>query len=119
MKKPNQQMGFTKIDRKNSQSGGTILGFVLGLGAGLGIAFGITFYLNKNTPQERPGVRAPNLPLTIKPSTAPAEGESSAPAAPLDLNKPLQGFTMAKYGTAQHKKYSKNSLRQALLLGFT
>jgi len=91
MKKPNQQMGFTKIDRKNSQSGGTILGFILGLGAGLGIAFGITFYLNKNTPQERPGVRAPNLPLTIKPSTAPAEGESSAPAAPLDLNKPLQG----------------------------
>jgi cell division protein FtsN len=91
MKKPNQQMGFTKIDRKNSQSGGTILGFVLGLGAGLGIAFGITFYLNKNTPQERPGVRAPNLPLTIKPSTAPAEGESSAPVAPLDLNKPLQG----------------------------
>jgi cell division protein FtsN len=91
MKKPNQQMGFTKIDEKNSQFGGTILGFILGLGAGLGIAFGITFYLNKNTPQERPGVRAPNLPLTIKPSAAPAEGESSAPAEPLDLNKPLQG----------------------------
>ena len=82
MKTPNQQ---------NSQYGGTILGFILGLGAGLGIAFVIAFYLSKNTPQERPGVRAPNLPLTIKPSAAPAEGDTAAPAEPVDLNKPLQG----------------------------
>jgi cell division protein FtsN len=96
MKKPNQLTSFKKqnIDlnmsllKRNSQSGGTILGFVLGLGAGLGIAFVIAFYLSKNTPQERPGVRAPNLPMTIKP-IAPAEGE--APAEQPDLNKPLQG----------------------------
>jgi cell division protein FtsN len=82
MKRPNPQ---------NSQYGGTILGFILGLGAGLGIAFVIAFYLSKNTPQERPGMRAPSLPLTIKPSAAPAEGEPAAPAEPVDLNKPLQG----------------------------
>jgi len=80
IKTPNQQSG---------QYGGTILGFILGLGAGLGIAFFIAFYLSKNTPQERPGMRAPSLPLMIKP--APAEGEAAAPAEPVDLNKPLQG----------------------------
>ena len=98
MKKPNQLASFKKqsLDtnmntlNRNSQYGGTILGFVLGLGAGLGIAFVIAFYLSKNTPQERPGVRAPNLPMTIKPNT-PAEGEASAPAEQPDLNKPLQG----------------------------
>jgi cell division protein FtsN len=91
MKKPNQQTGFIKTDEKSAQYGGTILGFVLGLGAGLGIAFAIAFYLSKNTPQEKPGVRAPNLPLTIKPFGASAEGESVAPVEQLDLNKPLQG----------------------------
>jgi len=96
MKKLNQQVGFMgqhikKIPVNNAQYGGTILGFVLGLGAGLGIAFVIAFYLSKNTPQERPGVRAPNLPLTIRPAAAPAEGESAAPSEQLDLNKPLQG----------------------------
>ena len=98
MKKPNQPASFEKqnIDNnmstsnRNSEYGGTILGFVLGLGAGLGIAFVIAFYLSKNTPQERPGVRAPNLPITIKPVT-PAEGEATAPAEQPDLNKPLQG----------------------------
>ena len=98
MKKPNQLASFKKqnIDtnmntsNRNSQYGGTILGFVLGLGAGLGIAFVIAFYLSKNTPQERPGVRAPNLPMTIKPAT-PAEGEAAAPVEQPDLNKPLQG----------------------------
>jgi cell division protein FtsN len=65
------------------------------LGVGLGIAFVIAFYLSKNTPQERPGMRAPSLPLTIKPSAAPAEGESGAPAEPVDLNKPLQGKSPA------------------------
>ena len=86
MKTPNQQ---------NSQYGGTILGFILGLGAGLGIAFVIAFYLSKNTPQERPGMRAPSLPLMIKPSTSPVEGETAAPAEPVDLNKPLQGKSPA------------------------
>lgn len=98
MKKPNQLTSFKKqnidthmnISNRSSQYGGTILGFVLGLGAGLGIAFVIAFYLSKNTPQERPGVRAPNLPMTIKPAT-PAEGEAAAPADQPDLNKPLQG----------------------------
>ncbi|MBU3633266.1 SPOR domain-containing protein [Polynucleobacter sp. AP-Feld-500C-C5] len=99
MKKPNQQDGFMKHEREsisvnNAQYGGTILGFVLGLGAGLGIAFFIAFYLSKNTPQERPGVRAPNLPMLIKPA-AQAEGEAAAPAEQLDLNKPLQGKSPA------------------------
>ncbi|WP_231969624.1 SPOR domain-containing protein [Polynucleobacter necessarius] len=96
MKKPNQQAGFIErpsavVNGKDAQYGGTILGFILGLGAGLGIAFVIAFYLSKNTPQERPGVRAPSLPLTIKPSGTPAEGEAAAPVEQLDLNKPLQG----------------------------
>ncbi|ANJ00839.1 sporulation protein [Polynucleobacter wuianus] len=99
MKKPNQQVGFLKRSgnntANNAQYGGTILGFVLGLGAGLGIAFVIAFYLSKNTPQERPGVRAPNLPMTIKPAAAPVEGEAAAPSEQLDLNKPLQGKSPA------------------------
>lgn len=96
IKKPNQKTDFVKhIDSKNAQYGGTILGFILGLGAGLGIAFVIAFYLSKNTPQERPGIRAPSLPLTIKPSTSPAESEAGAPAEQVDLNKPLQGKTPA------------------------
>ncbi len=93
MNKPNPQSGFMKkngISVNNSQYGGTSLGFVLGLGAGLGIAFVIAFYLSKNTPQERPGVRAPNLPITIKPSAL-AEGEAATLAEQVDLNKPLQG----------------------------
>jgi cell division protein FtsN len=93
MKTPNQQT--SPVDHKNTQYGGTLLGFILGLGAGIGIAFAIAFYLSKNTPQERPGMRAPNLPLLIKPFTAPAEGETSAPAEPVDLNKPLQGKSLA------------------------
>lgn len=92
MKKTNQQTGYIqKSDASGSEYGGTILGFILGLGVGLGVAFVIAFYLSKNTPQERPGVRAPNLPLTIKPAPAPADGEVASPAEPLDLNKPLQG----------------------------
>ena len=91
MKKINQQAGYIpKLDTSSSEYGGTILGFVLGLGVGLGVAFVIAFYLSKNTPQERPGVRAPNLPLTIKSGPAP-EGEDTPPAESLDLNKPLQG----------------------------
>ena len=90
MKTPNQQ---------NSQYGGTILGFILGLAVGLGIALLIAFYLSKNTPQERPGMRAPSLPLMIKPSTAPNEGETAAPAGPVDLNKPLQGKSSAPAST--------------------
>ena len=103
MKTPNQQTGFVKrlnrVDSKNTQYGGTILGFILGLGAGLGIAFVIAFYLSKNTPQERPGMRAPSLPLTIKPSATPAEGEVAAPVEPVDLNKPLQGKSPAAAST--------------------
>ena len=72
----------------------------MGLGVGLGVAFVIAFYLSKNTPQERPGVRAPNLPLTIKPGPAPAEGEVAAPVEALDLNKPLQGKSPAPAASA-------------------
>lgn len=92
MKKMNQHASLASSSESASpEYGGTILGFILGLGVGLGVAFVIAFYLSKNTPQERPGVRAPNLPLNIKAGPAPAEGETAAPAEPLDLNKPLQG----------------------------
>jgi cell division protein FtsN len=92
MKNNNHYDSFDlKTQSSSSEYGGTILGFILGLGVGLGVAFVIAFYLSKNTPQERPGVRAPNLPLTIKSGPAPAEGEAAAPAEALDLNKPLQG----------------------------
>lgn len=101
MKKDNQHTSLTsKTGSSNPEYGGTILGFILGLGVGLGVAFVIAFYLSKNTPQERPGVRAPNLPLTIKPGPAPAEGEAAAPAEALDLNKPLQGKSTAPAANA-------------------
>ena len=118
MKRPNQQAGLMKQSNQ-AQYGGTILGFVLGLGAGLGIAFVIAFYLSKNTPQERPGVRAPNLPLTIKSLGAPAEGEPAAPAEPLDLNKPLQGKAPAAASAdpigdlVNGKKPTENTTAQA------
>ena len=99
MKKPNQQNGFMNHVNRNTQFGGTILGFILGLGVGLGIAFVIAFYLSKNTPQERPGMRAPNLPLNIiKPAPPPAEGETTVPSEPVDLNKPLQGKSSTNSG---------------------
>jgi cell division protein FtsN len=92
MKKTNRDIHFAPRTQSSSpEYGGTILGFILGLGVGLGVAFVIAFYLSKNTPQERPGMRAPNLPLTIKSGAAPSEGEATAPAEALDLNKPLQG----------------------------
>jgi cell division protein FtsN len=96
MKKNNQHTSYMpKTQSSSSEYGGTILGFILGLGVGLGVAFVIAFYLSKNTPQERPGVRAPNLPLTIKPGSESVEGEVIAPAETLDLNKPLQGKSAA------------------------
>lgn len=101
MKKNNQHAGLTpNIGASSPEYGGTILGFILGLGVGLGVAFVIAFYLSKNTPQERPGVRAPNLPLTIKPGPAASEGEPVAPSEPLDLNKPLQGKSAAPAANA-------------------
>jgi len=92
MKKPNPSQRFTNSE--HSESGGTLIGFVVGLAVGLGVALLIAFYLSKNTPQERPGVRAPNLPLNIK-SAPNGEGQDATPPAPLDLNKPLQGKSAA------------------------
>ncbi len=101
MKKINQHTSFAPRTQSSSpEYGGTILGFILGLGVGLGVAFVIAFYLSKNTPQERPGMRAPNLPLTIKSGVAPAEGEAAAPAEALDLNKPLHGKSSAPAANA-------------------
>ena len=92
MNKTNQHNHLASQTRSsNPEYGGTILGFIVGLGVGLGVAFVIAFYLSKNTPQERPGVRAPNLPMTIKSAPPPADGEAPPPAEQLDLNKPLQG----------------------------
>jgi cell division protein FtsN len=98
MKKMNQETSFIQnSDTSSPEYGGTILGFILGLGVGLGVAFLIAFYLSKNTPQERPGVRASNLPLTIK--SAPAQGELTAPSESVDLNKPLQSKLPASAAT--------------------
>lgn len=95
MKKINQPASLTsRASASSSEYGGTILGFILGLGVGLGIAFVIAFYLSKNTPQERPGVRAPNLPFAIKSGPTSAETEETV-TEPVDLNKPLQGKSAA------------------------
>lgn len=51
MKTSDQKTSFIKriggVDSKNTQYGGTILGFILGLGTGLGIAFVIAFIFPK------------------------------------------------------------------------
>ncbi|MCE7526439.1 MULTISPECIES: SPOR domain-containing protein [unclassified Polynucleobacter] len=76
--------------KSTREFGGTLLGLILGLTLGLALALGVAFYLSKTPPQEKPGIRAPNLPLTIKPAV-PVEEEGAPAATPLDLNKPLQG----------------------------
>jgi len=85
------------IPQSDREFGGTILGLVIGLVIGLGIALAVAFYISKTPPQERPGVKAPNLPLSIKP-TAPVEvvvSEEEKPTTQIDLNKPLQGKSPA------------------------
>jgi cell division protein FtsN len=70
---------------------------VIGLAIGLSLALAVAFYISKKPPQERPGVKAPNLPLSIKPA-APEEAvvnEEEKPATQIDLNKPLQGRSPA------------------------
>lgn len=77
----------------DGEFGGTILGLVVGLAIGLSLALAVAFYIAKKPPQERPGIKAPNLPLTIKPVTPvdSVEGDEEKPAGQIDLNKPLQG----------------------------
>jgi cell division protein FtsN len=99
MKKPNQSAGplFYPVAQRNREFGGTILGLVIGLVIGLSLALAVAYYISKTPPQERPGVKAPNLPLSIKPA-APVEAEVSEeekPATQIDLNKPLQGKSPA------------------------
>lgn len=99
MKKPNQSAGplFHPVAQSNREFGGTILGLVIGLVIGLSLALAVAYYISKTPPQERPGVKAPNLPLSIKPA-APVEAEVSEeekPATQIDLNKPLQGKSPA------------------------
>jgi cell division protein FtsN len=73
--------------------GGTILGLVIGLVIGLSLALAVAFYISKKPPQERPGIKAPDLPLTIKPGSPadPVLRDEEKPAGQIDLNKPLQG----------------------------
>lgn len=82
------------IALNNGESGGTILGLVIGLAIGLTLALLVAFYISKTPPQERPGVKAPNLPLSIKPVTpadpAPSAAEEDKSGGAVDLNKPLQ-----------------------------
>ncbi len=99
MKKPNQSAGplLHPVAQSNREFGGTILGLVIGLVIGLSLALAVAYYISKTPPQERPGVKAPNLPLSIKPA-APVEAEVSEeekPATQIDLNKPLQGKSPA------------------------
>ena len=99
MKKPNQSAGplFHPVAQSNREFGGTILGLVIGLVIGLSLALAVAYYISKTPPQERPGVKAPNLPLSIKPA-APVEAdvsEEEKPVTQIDLNKPLQGKSPA------------------------
>ena len=99
MKKANRPTGFRSISiaQADREFGGTILGLVIGLAIGLSLALAVAFYISKKPPQERPGVKAPNLPLSIKPA-APEEAvvnEEEKPATQIDLNKPLQGRSPA------------------------
>jgi cell division protein FtsN len=99
MKIANRLTGFrsTSIAQGDKEFGGTIMGLVIGLAIGLSLALAVAFYISKTPPQERPGVKAPNLPLSIKPA-APAEtvvNEEEKPATQIDLNKPLQGKSPA------------------------
>ncbi|MFY8184396.1 MAG: sporulation protein, partial [Polynucleobacter sp.] len=78
------------ITQSDREFGGTILGLVIGLAIGLSLALAVAFYISKKPPQERPGVKAPNLPLSIKPA-APDEAvvsDEEKPATQIDLNKP-------------------------------
>jgi cell division protein FtsN len=99
MKNPNQPIGipFHPVAQSNREFGGTILGLVIGLAIGLGLALAVAFYISKTPPQERPGVKAPNLPLSIKPATPvdAVDSEEEKPATQIDLNKPLQGRSPA------------------------
>jgi len=99
MKKANQPspLPIQLITQSDREFGGTILGLVIGLAIGLSLALAVAFYISKKPPQERPGVKAPNLPLSIKPA-APADAvanEEEKPATQIDLNKPLQGKSPA------------------------
>ncbi len=99
MKKANRSsaLPMQRIAQSDREFGGTILGLVIGLVIGLSLALAVAYYIYKTPPQERPGVKAPNLPLSIKPA-APAEvvvNEEEKPATQIDLNKPLQGKSPA------------------------
>jgi cell division protein FtsN len=99
MKKANRPSAspIQLIAQTNREFGGTILGLVIGLAIGLSLALAVAFYISKTPPQERPGVKAPNLPLSIKPA-APTEAvvsDEEKPVTQIDLNKPLQGRSPA------------------------
>jgi cell division protein FtsN len=99
MKKSSRSSEFPMqpIAQSDREFGGTILGLVIGLAIGLSLALAVAFYISKKPPQERTGVKAPNLPLSIKPAT-PADAvvnEEEKPATQIDLNKPLQGKSPA------------------------
>jgi cell division protein FtsN len=99
MKKANRSsaLPMQRIAQSDREFGGTILGLVIGLVIGLSLALAVAYYIYKTPPQERPGVKAPNLPLSIKPA-APVEAvvsEEEKPATQIDLNKPLQGKSPA------------------------
>jgi cell division protein FtsN len=99
MKKTNRPsvLPMQLIAQSDREFGGTILGLVIGLAIGLSLALAVAYYISKTPPQERPGVKAPNLPISIKPD-APVEAmmsEEEKPATQIDLNKPLQGKSPA------------------------
>jgi cell division protein FtsN len=102
MKNPNRPSAppMQPIAQSDREFGGTILGLVIGLAIGLSLALAVAFYISKKPPQERTGVKAPNLPLSIKPAL-PADtvvNEEEKPATQIDLNKPLQGKSPAVPG---------------------
>lgn len=105
MKKANLHTGsqLAPAALNHEDSGGTIMGLVIGLAIGLTLALLVAFYISKTPPQERPGVKAPNLPLSIKPVT-PADlvpaAEDDKLSGTVDLNKPLQSKVPAGGNTS-------------------
>lgn len=65
--------------------GNTLYGFIAGLIVGLAIALVVAYMINRNAPQEKQNVRAPDIAVVPKPNS---NGDSTEPR---DINSPLKG----------------------------
>lgn len=69
----------------SNSRGNTLYGFIAGLIVGLAIALVVAYMINRNAPQEKQNVRAPDIAVVPKPN---ANGDSTEPR---DINSPLKG----------------------------